>query len=307
MSSSSVVTSDPVTVSDLSGKGLPAPLRRFIARVRPMVGFFLTVLVVYIGWTYREDRNISAGEGIGYWLGIVGGTLMLLLLLYSVRKRIPLLRHLGATRHWFKMHMTLGIVGPVIILYHSNFQLGSLNSQVALYCTLIVAASGVVGRYVYSKIHNGLYGSSTSLRKLVQTVEDSKQRTRSGPGFNRQVSEQLAGLAEAVLQRPETLGTSALSPIWLGFKTRWMYLRLKRAAYRNINLQAKSSPVVLLHRARLRRTTRNYLRQRLAEIRKVAQFGFFEKMFSLWHVVHVPFFLMMILSALLHVVAVHMY
>jgi hypothetical protein len=307
MSSSSAVTSDSVTISDIPKGGPLGFLRRFVASVRPMVGFFMTVLVVYIGWSYREVSNISAGEGIGYWLGVVGGTLMLALLLYSVRKRIPLLRNLGATRHWFKMHMTLGIVGPVIILYHSNFQVGSLNSQVALYCTLIVAASGLVGRYVYAKIHNGLYGSSTSLRKLVRTVEASKQRTRQGPGFNLYVSEQLADLAEAVLKRPETLGTSALSPVWLGFKTRWMYLRLLREAYRNIDEQAKASPVVLLHRARLRRTTRYYLRQRLAEIRKVAQFGFFEKMFSLWHIVHVPFFLMMVLSALLHVVAVHMY
>jgi hypothetical protein len=205
------------------------------------------------------------------------------------------------------MHMSLGIVGPIIILYHSNFQVGSINSQVALYCTLLVAMSGIVGRYVYGKIHNGLYGSSSSLRHLVRTVEASRQQSSRQPGLNAQVREQLAELAENVLQHPESLGSSALAPVWLGLQTRWLYLQLVRAAYRNINELAKSSAVVKQHRPRLRRTTRRYLGQRLAEIRKVAQFAFFEKLFSLWHVIHVPFFLMMVISALVHVLAVHLY
>jgi hypothetical protein len=281
--------------------------RSALERWRATVGFSLAALLVWVGWLGRADSPISAGEGIGYWLGVIGGTLMLALLLYSVRKRIPLLRHLGATRHWFRMHMTLGIVGPIIILFHSNFQLGSINSQVALFCTLLVAASGIVGRYFYVQIHNGLYGSSASLRQLIRTLGESDQKSHTGPGISRAIDEQLAALAETVLKRPETLGTSALSPVWLGFRTRRMYGRLKRDAYLHIDQQAENSPLLKQHRSRLRRATRHYLRNRLAEIRKVAQFSFYEKLFSLWHIVHVPFFLLMVLSALLHVVAVHMY
>jgi hypothetical protein len=310
MSRSSALTSDSIDASAPSAGGQGRYGRRLLdwfTRMRATAGFGLAALLVYIGWVGRESRDISAGEGLGYWLGIIGGSLMLALLLYSVRKRIPLLRNLGATRHWFRMHMTLGIVGPLIILYHSNFQVGSINSQVALYCTLLVAASGIVGRYFYVQIHNGLYGTSASLRQLVRTVEASNQQMRKGPGLNQQIREQLASLAEDVLQRPETLGTSALAPVWLGFKTRWLYMKLVRVAYRNIDELAASSAVAKQHRTRLRRSTRHYLRKRLAEIRKVAQFGFFERLFSLWHIVHVPFFLMMVLSAIVHVLAVHMY
>ena len=307
MSSGPTVTRESVTVSAVATHGLFARSRYFLERTRATSFFSLAALAVYLGWIGREGRQISAGEGLGYWLGVTGGTLMVALLLYSVRKRIPLLRKLGPTRHWFRMHMSLGIIGPIIILYHSNFQVGSINSQVALYCTLLVAASGVVGRYFYAKIHTGLYGSSTSLRQLVRTVEASKQSSRRTPGLNAEVREQLASLAETALKRPETLGTSALAPVWLGFKTRWLYWQLRSIAYRNIDELAESSAVARQHRARLRRTTRQYLRRRLGEIRKVAQFGFFEKLFSLWHIIHVPFFLMMVLSALVHVLAVHMY
>lgn len=307
MPNGSTVASDSITVPASANGSWLTRLLNYLESVRATGFFLLAALLVYVGWAGRESRDISAGDGLGYWLGIVGGTLMVLLLLYSVRKRVPLLRKLGPTRHWFRMHMSLGIIGPIIILYHSNFQVGSINSRVALYCTLLVAGSGVVGRYIYARIHNGLYGSSSSLRQLVRTVEASRQSSARAPGLNAQVREELASLADDVLKRPETLGSSALAPVWLGFKTRWLYWQLRSAAYRNIDALAASSTVAMQHRTRLRRTTRQYLRRRLAEIRKVAQFGFFEKLFSLWHIIHVPFFLMMVLSALVHVLAVHMY
>ena len=38
-----------------------------------------------------------------------------------------------------------------------------------------------------------------------------------------------------------------------------------------------------------------------------AQFSTYEKLFSLWHVVHVPFLCMLVITAVVHVVAVHIY
>ena len=283
------------------------PLLERLFQIRAPIGFGLMGLAVWLGWMGRDGLNLSAGEGLGYWLGVFGGTLMVLLLLYSVRKRIPFMRHLGPTRHWFRMHMTLGVLGPVIILYHSNFQVGSINSQVALFCTLLVAMSGVVGRYFYAQIHNGLYGSSSSLRQLIKNVEQSEQQSPNSPGLNADVTAQLAELADTVLRSPESVGNLTLSPIRLGLKTRWLNWQMRRAAYREIDAAAASSTAIKQNRRRLRRTTRRYISRRLAEIRRVAQFRFFKKLFSLWHIVHVPFFIMMVLSAIVHVLAVHMY
>ena len=43
---------------------------------------------------------------------------------------------------WFRLHMLLGIAGPVLIIFHSNFKLGALNSNVAFITMLVVATSG---------------------------------------------------------------------------------------------------------------------------------------------------------------------
>ena len=87
-----------------------------------LAGFLLT----------RRYELVDPEYGAGYWLGIVGAALMAILLLYPLRKRLRVLHGLGSTRHWFRMHMIFGVLGPILILYHSNFTSGSLNSNVAM-------------------------------------------------------------------------------------------------------------------------------------------------------------------------------
>ncbi|MCB2092768.1 MAG: hypothetical protein KDF58_15080, partial [Alphaproteobacteria bacterium] len=119
-------------------------------------GFGLIVLsALFIGYRLSEYDYYSAEEGIGYMLGIIGGTMMLALLLYPLRKRIKFLRVIGSVKVWFGFHMVLGILGPLLILFHANFRLESTNSNVALFSMLIVSGSGVIGRYIYTKIHHG--------------------------------------------------------------------------------------------------------------------------------------------------------
>jgi len=45
----------------------------------------------------------------------------------------------------------------------------------------------------------------------------------------------------------------------------------------------------------------------LATIRKIAVLNFYERLFAGWHMVHVVFFTMLILSGVFHVFAVHLY
>jgi len=117
-------------------------------------------------WTTQTERYISPNRGAGYALGIIGGSLMLILLVYSLRKRWTWLKFLGSTPGWFRFHMVLGIAGPVCILYHSNFATGATNSNVALFSMLTVAGSGLIGRYIYARIHHGLYGRKLELGEL---------------------------------------------------------------------------------------------------------------------------------------------
>jgi hypothetical protein len=45
----------------------------------------------------------------------------------------------------------------------------------------------------------------------------------------------------------------------------------------------------------------------LHAVTRVAEFNAYARLFSLWHVVHIPFVYLMVISAVAHVVAVHAY
>jgi len=283
-----------------------AGLRAVYSRYGALAGYLAAGLIVYLGWLGRDERNINAEHGIGYALGILGGSLMLLLLLYSLRKRIRLLARFGATKHWFRIHMMLGIIGPTLILYHCNFELGDLNSKVALFCTLLVAGSGVVGRYLYAGIHHGLYGRKASLRELVENLQNSIAGGHAGALIG-PIREELAALDQRVLAPPTSLLGSLARPFAIGWQTRQTYRRLMDATRRGLRQKSLTSPSVNQHAARLELTIARYLHEHLTQVRQVARFNSFERLFSLWHVVHVPFFLMMIFSAIFHVFAVHFF
>ena len=75
----------------------------------------------------------------------LSASLMLFLLLYPAGKKWKFMQRIGLTRHWFRIHIVLGLVGPLLVLYHCNFKLGSTNSTVALTSMLVVAVSGIIG------------------------------------------------------------------------------------------------------------------------------------------------------------------
>ena len=67
-------------------------------------GYSLTIIALGIGWQLKSRELISPADGLGYWLGIIGGSMMLTLLLYPLRKRIRILSFLGQTTHFGLIH-----------------------------------------------------------------------------------------------------------------------------------------------------------------------------------------------------------
>lgn len=270
-------------------------------------GYSLTLLAIGIGWLLRDYGLISPEDGVGYWLGIVGGSMMLVLLLYPLRKRIRALRFLGGTKQWFRLHMILGVLGPLLVLFHSNFHLGSFNSRVALYCMLLVAGSGVVGRHIYARIHVGLYGDKTSLEELRLQLSGSLQQSEGMAELMPKFSARLKSLSEEAQGDPLTGSLSMKSSLLWAFRKYVVRFSLKRTARKELAARSATSDAVAASADRLQKTTDTYVNAFVHRVGRVAQFTLYERMFSLWHVLHMPLFFMMVISALLHVLAVHMY
>jgi hypothetical protein len=298
-----------VISSDVQRAAVAEEGREDFLRSAARVGYAAAAAAVIVGWWLtREQPLVDAQDGFGYWLGIVGASLMATLLLYPLRKRLRFMHGLGATRHWFRLHMVLGVLGPVLILYHCNFSLGSLNDTVALVCTILVAVSGLVGRYVYAKVHVDLDGHRASLEQLSARARiTAADRTTQAAALVPELFERLTAYDAAVLAPPHGTLATVLLPLRLAVETRWAGQRLIGYARGQLRQQARRSPVVRAERKRLQRSVAAFVREHMRRVRRVAELGSYERLFSLWHVFHLPFFYMLVVAALIHVLAVHMY
>jgi len=59
--------------------------------------------LVALAWWVSRAGWFKAGDDFGYTLGVVGGVLMLVLLLYPARKYLRALRRAGKVKRWFWM------------------------------------------------------------------------------------------------------------------------------------------------------------------------------------------------------------
>ena len=256
----------------------------------------LSGAALFWGWQQRGEGNLTAETGIGYVLGIVGASMMLALLLYPLRKRLPGLRVIGSVRGWFRVHMILGLTGPVLIVLHSNYKLGSLNSSIALVSMLIVALSGLIGRFLYARIHRGLYGRRANVREYLGAVAASKAAIEPRSGQSSGPMELLQDYEDRRLAPTPKIGKAlirvASSPI--------VQSRLRRRALR----MARQMPGA---RRKDIRQFRHDLDAYLVAAARTEAFSLYERLFALWHLLHLPLFIILVLAALAHVVAVHMY
>jgi hypothetical protein len=111
---------------------------------------------------------------LSYEIGWIGVASMLVMQLYSVRRRLRVLRNLGSLRSWLDAHIFLGLQGFVFIGYHSvgvspNANLAALNF--ALVGTVIV--SGLTGRYLYGFIPRARAGNAIEYAELVATLGET--------------------------------------------------------------------------------------------------------------------------------------
>ena len=259
-----------------------------------------TIAVVVGPWT-PASNYINPETGLGYWLGIIGGSMMLLLLIYPLRKRKANLQAVGTVKGWFRFHMMLGIVGPGLVLYHCNFSLGATNSNVALFSMVFVAASGLVGRYLYARIHNGLYGQRAKLAEL----HAEAMRLRESAGLTRVLPELIAVLDAS--EKRITRGSGLTRAVRAVFVTWGERRRLNSYVSRALRTAGARKAVIAEHADGLRAAALRYGAHRLTAARRVAEFEACERMFSLWHVMHIPLFILMIIAAVAHVIAVHIY
>lgn len=221
---------------------------------------------------HADYWTLKPGGSRGHLLGIAGSSLMVAMLVYSVRKRVKAFRGLGKLRDWLDFHIFCGVIGPLLVILHSSFKVHGLVA-LSFWSMVAVALSGVLGRYLYLQIPRTRAGDQLSLAEVEELNANLTRRLREE-------------LGEGPLQELEALAAD-LSPRLLrmpldGIRLRWR-LRSFRKRHRGS--------------AELTRT----IRQKALLQRRLLLWNRLQELFHHWHVLHKPFAVVMYVFMIVHI------
>lgn len=245
----------------------------------------------YLERPHHPEYRILRPAGVrGHGLGILGSLLMIVMLGYSLRKRVKFFRNWGPLSNWLDFHIFCGIVGPMLVILHTAFKVHGLVA-VSFWSMVAVALSGVLGRYLYLKIPRNVEGEELSLKELEAMEKRINQEFRE----KFRLSEQQLQLLEEALRNPAAgskgKGTvGILRMVWQDIT--WMFVRSRYERLIAWRLNIPQSQIRQFMEV-LRRKEK--LEKRIAVLVQVQQ------LFHYWHIIHKPFAVIMYLIMLIHV------
>ena len=252
------------------------------------------VLVGFDGWEYYRAPLGSRGYlpqhallrpsgSVGLTLGVAGVLSMLCTLPYALRKRWTRLSRLGTVRGWLETHIFFGVVGPVLVTFHTSFKFNGLIS-VAYWLMVLVWTSGFVGRYLYVRIPKTMRGVELSRAEVTEHLESIRARLAFLPDAARHELERF----ERAMTPSGNRHPGAIDLFVGEFVARLRLVFLRRRLHR---IRVDEELIAALVSLAVERAS---LTRRLAHLERT------KRLFDLWHVFHRP-----LVFGLFAIVAVH--
>jgi len=238
-------------------------------------------------------KDISFGHGLRFWLGVTGASMMALLLLYPLRKMMGLSR-LVSISAWFHLHVVLGLVAPALVLYHCNFGLGSRPANVALATTLLVAVSGVLGLFLYTRTSARYYALKAAARASLDSGLGVIDAVEPGPSKDRLI-EHLRSFDTRMLEERR----GPIRALWSSVKARMV----ERDAIARVAWLIDTH-VAPSQRTELKARSAAHLRRYFSIVRRTERWSVYERAWAMWRLMHLPVFAITILATSIHVTKV---
>jgi hypothetical protein len=233
------------------------------------------------------------------WVGQSCGILVfagfLFLWLYPLRKRLVRWTWLGSTGRWLEAHIAVGLTLPVLGAVHASWRFTGIIG-LGYFAMLVVVLSGIVGRYLYTRLPRGRKGLALGLEEAEGERMKLLVELANITGLEREV----VGSVLAASPLPErSLG--------IGSTLRQM-LRDDRARRRAVADLRRRWEALGENRPpldpRALRRLQALARRQMALSQQVRLLDATQRLFRLWHVAHLPVALTALVAVTIHVVVV---
>ena len=223
---------------------------------------------------YHPKHDWFKPSGVmGHGLGIVG-TLMILfgVSIYIARKRYGFMARYLRLKYLLEFHIFLCVLGPIFILFHTSFKFGGIVS-IAFWSMVAVVLSGVIGRFIYIQIPRTIEGRALTLGEVRDLKKDLGKVLRQDYDLTVETSDYILKFSEEALSasRPKSV--------------KQVYKLLKQE---KLNSSDRKKVLRLIKEER----TLN---------RRIKRLELMQRLFKYWHVVHLPFALIMLIIVIIHV------
>ena len=134
-----------------------------------------------------------------------------------------------------------------------------------------------------------------------------KPRRRSKLRFLSLLQERLDRFDLKTLEISRDVWASLRERVFLHRRVTREHGALLRFAVQQLRREARSNRTLQHHQLHLYHAIESYLNAHMLQVGKLARLLFWERLFRLWHLIHIPVFLLLVISVLVHVAAVHLY
>src|SRR5262249_42111588 len=156
---------------------------------------------------------------------------------------------------------------------------GSINCSVALLTMLMVAASGVVGRFLHRKINIGLYGRKAQAQEVFADADELRGFLGADGPVADSMGAQLNAFTQGATSGPRGVFAALILLPLINWRGSIVRLRLISRARHVISVEGK-------RRGRSQKVQRqqldgvmNFVSQHVAAARRAAAFGVYERLF----------------------------
>ena len=215
---------------------------------------------------------------MGQGLGILGTFLITFgVAIYIARKRYGFLSKFIRLKYLLEFHIFLCTTGPILIVFHTSFKFGGIIS-IAFWSMVAVVLSGVIGRYIYIQIPRNIEGRELSIQDIHDKRNDFEKEFRN----NQSLSEDIINLILSNNQEHK----------W-GLKT---YFR-NQGKIRTLKQNLRKSSLSSVERQEIIKMAK----EEMTLASKIGRLQQMQKLFKYWHVIHMPFAIIMLIIVLVHI------
>jgi hypothetical protein len=232
---------------------------------------------------------------VGQSAGLLAVAIFLFLWLYPLRKRARWLAWTGSVARWLDVHVLAALVLPLLVAIHSAWRFEGLIG-LGFWSMMVVWVSGIIGRYVYTRIPRGKAGIELTLEEIGERRKQLLDQIAANTGLDVGLVERTLAVDRAPESRPGIVGTF--------FRFVRDDLARRRGARRLRRLYERSGR----HGRRQDRLavtiTLRLARREMALTQQARMLDATHAVFRFWHVLHRPVAIAALVAVLIHVAVV---